>query len=208
MKEVLMVELAEADGLEVSRYRLVRPDRGMGLVTDLLVELGEDISRPGLARTPKRAWESLLELTQGYFIEPEDVLGDAMFDESYDEMVSIGGIEFFSLCEHHMLPFFGRAHVAYVPDGRIVGLSKLPRIVDLFSRRLQVQERLTTQIADTLQDLLRPKGVGLVIEASHLCLMMRGVQKQSSLTTTTAMRGVFQTDSSIRNEFLSRSRAH
>ena len=203
-----MVELAEADGLEVSRYRLVRPDRGMGLVTDLLVELGEDISRPGLARTPKRAWESLLELTQGYFIEPEDVLGDAMFDESYDEMVSIGGIEFFSLCEHHMLPFFGRAHVAYVPDGRIVGLSKLPRIVDLFSRRLQVQERLTTQIADTLQDLLRPKGVGLVIEASHLCLMMRGVQKQSSLTTTTAMRGVFQTDSSIRNEFLSRSRAH
>jgi GTP cyclohydrolase I len=131
-----------------------------------------------------------------------EVVGDAIFDESYDEMVVVRGIEFYSLCEHHMLPFFGTCDVAYIPDGRIVGLSKVPRMVDLFSHRLQVQERLTTQIAEALEDALQPKGVGVVIQASHLCMMMRGVEKQHSRTTTSAMRGLFKTDSRTRTEFL------
>ncbi|MDQ2744054.1 MAG: GTP cyclohydrolase I FolE [Chloroflexota bacterium] len=175
---------------------------GEVLVERLLEELGEDPDREGLEQTPRRVWRSLSYLTEGYNQEPADVIGDAIFAEQYDEMVMVRDIEFYSLCEHHLLPFFGHAHVAYVPDGRIVGLSKLPRLVDLFSHRLQVQERLTTQIAEALETALLPKGVGVIIEASHLCMMMRGVQKQRSLTTTSAMRGVFKTDPRTRSEFL------
>jgi GTP cyclohydrolase IA len=178
------------------------PARGRQLVAHLLTELGEDPSREGLVRTPARVWESLSYLTDGYALDVAEVVGDAIFQEEYDEMVVVRDIELYSLCEHHLLPFFGRAHVAYIPDGRIVGLSKLPRIVDLFSRRLQVQERLTAQIADAIEETLRPRGVGVVIEASHLCMMMRGVQKQNSTTMTSALRGAFKTDSDTRSTFL------
>lgn len=176
--------------------------RGAALVERLLEALGEDPGREGLQKTPERVWNSLSYLTEGYALDIEDVIGDAVFEEPYDEMVVVRDIELYSLCEHHLLPFFGRAHVAYIPDGRIVGLSKLPRVVDLFSRRLQVQERLTTQIADALDEVLQPKGVGVVLEASHLCMMMRGVQKQNSATVTSAMRGLFKTDPRTRAEFL------
>ncbi len=176
--------------------------RGPQLITRLLEALGEDPAREGLNRTPERVWNSLSYLTDGYGQEVADVFGDAVFEEQYDEMVVVRDIELYSLCEHHLLPFFGRAHVAYIPDGRIVGLSKLPRVVDLFSRRLQVQERLTSQIADAIDEVLDPKGVGVVIEAAHLCMMMRGVQKQNSATVTSAMRGIFKTDPRTRSEFL------
>lgn len=176
--------------------------RRESLLRRLIEELGEDPEREGLVRTPHRVWESLAFLTDGYNRDVMEVVGEALFEELYDEMVTVRDIEFYSLCEHHMLPFFGRCHVAYIPNGRIVGLSKLPRIVDLFSHRLQVQERLTTQIAQALQEVLQPRGVGVVIEASHLCMMMRGVEKQNSRTTTSAMRGIFKTDSRTRSEFL------
>jgi GTP cyclohydrolase I len=182
--------------------RRTEPSVGLQLVTRLLEELGEDPSREGLERTPQRVWKSLSVLTSGYDQDVVDVVGQALFEEAYDEMVVVRDIEFYSLCEHHLLPFFGRAHIAYIPDGRIVGLSKLPRLVDMFSHRLQVQERLTNQIAEALEEVLQPQGVGVVIEASHLCLMMRGVQKQSSQTLTSAMRGSFKTDSRTRAEFL------
>jgi GTP cyclohydrolase IA len=172
------------------------------LVERLLDELGEDPEREGLRQTPQRVWRSLSYLTDGYSQDVFEVVGDALFEESYDEMVVVRDIEFYSLCEHHMLPFFGNAHVAYIPDGRIVGLSKLPRIVDLFSHRLQVQERLTTQIAEALEEVLQPRGVAVVVEASHLCMMMRGVQKQHSQTVTSAMRGIFKDDPRTRSEFL------
>jgi GTP cyclohydrolase IA len=175
---------------------------GQRLVRRLIEELGEDPEREGLLRTPSRVWESLSTLTDGYNQDVFDVVGDALFEEAYDEMVTVHNIEFYSLCEHHMLPFFGVCHISYIPDGRIVGLSKLPRIVDLFSHRLQVQERLTTGVADALCEVLRPKGVGVVVEASHLCMMMRGVEKQQSRTSTSAMRGVFKTDHRTRAEFL------
>jgi GTP cyclohydrolase I len=164
--------------------------------------LGEDLSREGLERTPQRVWKSLAYLTSGYDQDVADVIGEALFEERYDQMVVVRDIEFYSLCEHHMLPFFGRAHIAYVPDGRVVGLSKLPRIVEVFSRRLQVQERLTTQIAEALEEALQPQGVAVVIEASHLCMMMRGVQSQNYQTLTSAMRSIFQTDARTRSEFL------
>jgi GTP cyclohydrolase I len=175
---------------------------GAQLVTRLLEELGEDPHREGLERTPLRVWQSLSFLTEGYEQDMAEVVGEAIFAEQYDEMIVVRDIEFYSLCEHHLLPFFGRAHIAYIPDGRIVGLSKLPRLVDMFSHRLQVQERLTTQIAAALEAVLQPQGVGVVVEASHLCMMMRGVQKQSSQTLTSAMRGSFKTDSRTRAEFL------
>lgn len=194
------------DASEVLAHSIAAPavlaPRGEVLVRRLLEELGEDPQREGLVNTPHRVWESLSQLTSGYDADMMDVIGDAIFTESYNEMVVVRDIEFYSLCEHHVLPFFGTCHVAYIPDGRILGLSKLPRIVDLFSHRLQVQERLTTQIAGALEEAINPKGVGVVIEASHLCMMMRGVQKQSSRTTTSAMRGLFQTDSRTRSEFL------
>jgi GTP cyclohydrolase I len=171
-------------------------------VRSLLEEIGEHPERDGLLDTPKRVRKSLAFLTQGYQQDPYAVLGTAIFEEDYDEMVVVKDIEFYSLCEHHMLPFFGKAHIAYIPNGRIVGLSKLPRLVEIYARRLQVQERLTTQIAETLHDLLDPIGVGVVIEASHLCMMMRGVQKQSSTTVTSCLLGRFKDDDKTRAEFL------
>ena len=173
------------------------------LVYRTLELLGEDPEREGLKKTPQRVANSLTWLTRGYDMDVRDVVGDAVFNETHSSMVMVRDIELYSLCEHHMLPFFGRAHIAYIPDGKIVGLSKLPRIVDMFARRLQVQERLTEQIAQAVQDVLAPKGVGVVIEAMHLCMMMRGVQKQNSQTVTSAVRGIFRNDARTREEFLS-----
>ena len=172
------------------------------LVRRQLALLGEDPDREGLLKTPDRVSRSLGWLTRGYSLSVADAVGDAVFEEEHSSMVMVRDIEFYSLCEHHMLPFFGKAHVAYVPNGRIVGLSKLPRIVEIFARRLQVQERLTEQIADALDDVLAPAGVGVVLEASHLCMMMRGVEKQNSATITSALRGVFRECPMTRAEFL------
>ncbi|MBA6315932.1 GTP cyclohydrolase I FolE [Cellulophaga baltica] len=163
--------------------------------------VGEDITREGLVKTPERAAKAMLYLTQGYQQDPVEILKGAMFKESYDDMVIIKDIELYSLCEHHMLPFFGKAHIAYIPNGHIVGLSKIPRVVDVFARRLQVQERLTHDILECLNNTLKPKGVAVVIEASHMCMMMRGVQKQNSVTTTSGFRGQFEKQET-RNEFL------
>ncbi|MGH7622986.1 MAG: GTP cyclohydrolase I FolE [Gemmatimonadaceae bacterium] len=168
------------------------------LVRRELELLGEDPEREGLRRTPQRVANSLTWLTRGYDMDVRDVVGSAVFNETHSSMVMVRDIELYSLCEHHMLPFFGRAHIAYIPDGKIVGLSKLPRIVEMFARRLQVQERLTEQIAQAVQDVLEPKGVGVVIEAMHLCMMMRGVQKQNSQTVTSAVRGIFRNDARTR----------
>jgi GTP cyclohydrolase I len=173
-----------------------------GLTRELLAALGEDPDREALLRTPARVAQSLRFLTQGYGVEVKDVIRDAVYAEPYEEMVLVRDVEVYSLCEHHMLPFYGRAHIAYMPRGRIVGLSKLPRVVDVFARRLQVQERLTTQIAEALDEALHPYGVAVVIEAFHLCMMMRGVQKQNSQTVTSALTGVFRTDPKTRSEFL------
>jgi GTP cyclohydrolase IA len=172
------------------------------LVRRQLALLGEDPGRDGLLKTPERVAKSLAWLTRGYALDPASVIGDAVFEEEHESMVLVRDIEMYSMCEHHMLPFFGKVHVAYIPDGRIVGLSKIPRLVEVFARRLQVQERLTEQVAEALTAVLRPKGVGVVIEAAHLCMMMRGVEKQTSSTITSALRGVFRTDSKTRDEFL------
>ncbi len=169
--------------------------------TDLLLGIGENPKREGLLKTPERASKAMQFLTQGYDQDAEAILRSAMFEEDYSEMVIVKDIELYSLCEHHMLPFFGKAHIAYIPNGRIVGLSKLPRIVDVFARRLQVQERLTLQIRDCIQNTLQPLGVAVVIEASHFCMMMRGVQKQNSTTTTSAFTGAFERHET-RSEFL------
>ncbi len=167
----------------------------------ILSEIGEDTGREGLLKTPERAAKAMLFLTQGYRQNAVDILKSAMFKETYSEMVIIKDIELYSLCEHHMLPFFGKAHVAYIPDGHIVGLSKIPRVVDVFARRLQVQERLTDDIVECINNTLKPRGVAVVIEAAHMCMMMRGVQKQNSVTTTSGFRGQFE-KSETRNEFL------
>ena len=172
------------------------------LVRRQLELLGEDPAREGLVKTPSRVSSALEFLTQGYDMSVDDVIGDALFEESHENMVMVRDIELYSLCEHHMLPFYGKAHIAYIPNGRIVGLSKLPRVVDVFARRLQVQERLTEQVAQALSDFLEPRGVGVVIEAFHLCMMMRGVQKQNSRTITSSLRGVFRDDQATRDEFL------
>lgn len=172
------------------------------LVHDILEQLGEDPTRDGLRDTPARVAASLRWLTRGYQMSVEDVVGDAVFEEKHENMILVRDIEIYSLCEHHMLPFFGRAHVAYLPNGRIVGLSKIPRVVEVFARRLQVQERLTDQVADALCRVLKPLGVGVVIEAYHLCMMMRGVEKQNSKTITSALRGSFREDGMTRDEFL------
>ncbi len=172
------------------------------LIRRQLELIGEDPGREGLLRTPARVARSLTWLTQGYEMDVRDVVGDALFDDPHDNMIMVRDIELYSMCEHHLIPFYGRAHVAYIPDGRIVGLSKLPRVVDVFARRLQVQERLTEQIAQALTDILEPRGVGVVVEAYHLCMMMRGVQKQNSRTITSALRGVFRDDAKTRDEFL------
>ncbi len=168
---------------------------------ELIYRFDQDPSRDGLLRTPERAARTMDFLTQGYRQDPKQILTDALFDVEYDEMVIVRDIEMFSLCEHHMLPFFGRVHIAYVPDGKVVGLSKLPRLVDAFARRLQVQERMTRQIADAVAEAISPRGVGVVIEARHLCMMMRGVEKQGSSTVTSAMLGIFE-QQSTRAEFL------
>ena len=173
------------------------------LYRELLVRIGEDPTRDGLIDTPKRVEKSMAYLTRGYTQDVNSVLHGALFDVDYDEMVIVKDIEFYSLCEHHLLPFFGKAHVAYVPHGKVIGLSKIPRIVDVFSRRLQVQERLTRQIADAITSAIHPQGVSVILEASHLCMMMRGVEKQHSSTITSAMLGVFKTQLQTRNEFLS-----
>ena len=180
-----------------------QPSTVADLIRELLEVLGENPGREGLLRTPVRVEQTLKFLTQGYWENPELLFKTARFVEQYDEMVLVRDIDYFSLCEHHMIPFFGKCHVAYIPDGKIVGLSKIPRLVDLFSRRLQVQERLTCQIAETLQEYLKPKGVGVVMEAQHLCTMMRGVQKQNTKMVTSSMLGIFRTDSKTRMEFLS-----
>jgi GTP cyclohydrolase IA len=171
-------------------------------VHTILHELGEDPEREGLLRTPQRVSEALKFLTSGYHQDVYEVLNNAIFEEKYNEMVIVRDIDVFSLCEHHLLPFYGRAHVAYIPNGKIVGLSKLPRVVDMYAKRLQVQERLTQQIAQTLHEVLQPDGVAVVIEARHMCMMMRGVEKQNSLATTSAMLGVFQQEQKTRTEFL------
>ena len=173
------------------------------LVRDVLKELGEDPCREGLSKTPERVAKAFRYLTSGYALTVPEILNGAVFTEPYDEMVVVKDIEVYSLCEHHLLPFFGKAHIAYLPAGRIVGLSKLARLVDMFARRLQVQERLTTQIAEALREALQPAGVAVVIEAFHFCMMMRGVEKQNSLAVTSCMLGTFRTDARTRGEFLS-----
>jgi len=173
------------------------------LIEKLLLHIGEDPQRQGLERTPERVARMWAELTEGYRVNPEALVNDALFDVSYDEMVVVRDIELYSMCEHHLLPFYGYAHVAYIPNGRVLGLSKIPRVVEMYSRRLQVQERLTEQIAQFLDDLLHPQGVAVVIEAAHMCAMMRGVKKANARMVTSAMRGIFKTSARTRSEFLS-----
>lgn len=186
---------------QLEEYNIEITDEVKNFYGRILDEIGEDTEREGLLKTPERAAKALLFLTQGYRQDAVNILKGAMFKESYSEMVIIKDIELYSLCEHHMLPFFGKAHVAYIPDGHIVGLSKIPRVVDVFARRLQVQERLTDDILECINQTLKPKGVAVVIEASHMCMMMRGVQKQNSVTTTSGFRGQFE-KIETRNEFL------
>jgi GTP cyclohydrolase I len=173
------------------------------LYREMLARIGEDPTRDGLLRTPERMEKSMAFLTRGYTMDVTTVLHDALFDVDYDEMVIVKDIEFFSMCEHHLLPFFGKAHIAYVPNGKVIGLSKIPRLVDVFARRLQVQERLTRQVGDAITEAINPQGVAVILEAQHLCMMMRGVEKQHSSTVTSAMLGVFKTQLQTRNEFLS-----
>lgn len=168
----------------------------------VLSQIGENPEREGLLRTPERVAKALQFLTQGYDIKPEEILRSALFNEEYSEMVIVKDIEVYSMCEHHMLPFFGKAHIAYIPNGTIVGLSKIPRVVDAFSRRLQVQERLTIEIRDCIQETLKPKGVAVVLECQHMCMQMRGVQKQNSVTTSSAFTGLFLSNDSTRKEFI------
>jgi len=173
------------------------------LVREILIRLGEDPQREGLLRTPERVHHAFQFLTKGYQQDPDAMLKNALFTVSYDEMVIVKDVEVFSLCEHHMLPFFGKVHVAYIPNGKVIGLSKIPRLIEIFSRRLQIQERLTTQIAETIQKAIQPQGVGVVIEARHLCMMMRGVEKQHSSAVTSSMLGCFRDEQETRTEFLS-----
>lgn len=173
-----------------------------GLIEEILHRIGEDPARDGLVRTPQRVAKALGELTEGYRMDVNAVVNDAIFEDNGQEMVLVKDIEFYSLCEHHMLPFYGRIHIAYIPDGKIIGLSKLARLADIFARRLQVQERLTNQVADALVEQLAPRGVAVMVEAVHFCMMMRGVQKQNSSTVTSAMRGVFVVDPERRHEFM------
>ncbi|MFM7644171.1 MAG: GTP cyclohydrolase I FolE [Sphingomonadales bacterium] len=172
------------------------------LYAKVLKEIGEDPNREGLLKTPERVAKAMQFLTNGYQLNPDEIIESAIFHEDYSEMVIVKDIEVYSMCEHHMLPFFGKAHVAYIPDGKIVGLSKIPRIVDAFSRRLQVQERLTLEIRDAIQRTLAPKGVAVVIECAHMCMQMRGVQKQNSVTTTSAFTGLFMNNDATRREFI------
>jgi GTP cyclohydrolase I len=173
-----------------------------GSIEAVLKELGEDPGRDGLLKTPHRVAKAMRFFTQGYQQDPAEILTGALFDVDYDEMVLVKDIDFYSLCEHHLVPFFGRVHVAYIPKGKVVGLSKIPRTVEIFARRLQVQERLTMDVAQTLETVLKPKGVGVVVEAKHLCMMMRGVEKQNSFAVTSSLRGTFESDPKTRSEFI------
>lgn len=186
---------------QFEEYNIDIKDEVKDRYKSIINDLGEDVTREGIIKTPERAAKAMMFLTQGYHMDAAEILRSAMFKEDYNEMVIVKDIEVYSLCEHHMLPFFGKAHIAYIPDGQIVGLSKLPRVVDVFARRLQVQERLTHNILECLNDTLKPQGVAVVIEASHMCMMMRGVQKQNSKTTTSGFRGQFE-KIETRNEFL------
>ncbi|HEX6923879.1 MAG TPA: GTP cyclohydrolase I FolE [Longimicrobiaceae bacterium] len=200
---------AEADGTIPEEDLLSEEGRELVRIVRRQLELlGEDPDREGLLRTPARVAKSLRWLTRGHRMSVEEAIGDAIFDEDHHNMVLVKDIEMYSLCEHHMLPFFGKVHIGYIPNGRIVGLSKLPRVVEVFARRLQVQERMTEQIAGALMDVLQPQGVGVVVEAAHLCMMMRGVEKQNSKTITSAMKGIFLEDLKTREEFLRLSMTH
>ncbi len=185
-----------------------QPDPIEPHVRGILEELGEDPERDGLVRTPNRVARSLRFLTKGYAEDPVTILNNALFDVTYDEMVLVKDIDFFSLCEHHILPFFGRVHVAYIPNGKVVGLSKIPRLVEMFARRLQVQERFTMQIAETIEKVLAPRGVAVVAESIHLCMMMRGVEQQNAFAITSSLKGVFQADPKTRSEFMELIRHH
>ncbi|WP_455169758.1 GTP cyclohydrolase I FolE [Aegicerativicinus sediminis] len=185
----------------MEEYSMQANEKISSFYKEIIGAVGENVTREGLLKTPERAAKAMQFLTQGYEQDAEAILRSAMFNESYNEMVIVKDIEIYSLCEHHMLPFYGKAHIAYIPDGKIVGLSKIPRVVDVFARRLQVQERLTEQILDCINNTLNPQGAAVVIEAAHMCMMMRGVQKQNSVTTTSGFRGQFQ-HNETRNEFL------
>jgi len=194
--------MSNTKGTKARDRRAARATPFQNEVHHILGALGEDPDRAGLAKTPERVEKSLRWLTRGYDLSVMDAVGDALFEEQHSSMILVKDIELYSLCEHHILPFFGRAHVAYIPNGRIVGLSKLPRLVEVFARRLQVQERLTDEIADAIMDVLQPHGVGVLIEATHLCMAMRGVEKQNSRTVTSSVRGIFRSDIRTREEFL------
>ncbi len=191
-----------ATNLEVMDPREIYDPNFEALVRQMLIRVGEDPEREGLKRTPLRVAKAMDFLTSGHTVALEEILNNALFEDASEEMVIVKDIEFYSLCEHHMLPFFGKAHIGYLPNGKIIGLSKIARIVDLFARRLQVQERITNQVADTMMEILNARGVAVVLEASHFCMMMRGVQKQNSSTVTSAMRGAFQDDPNLRREFM------
>lgn len=192
----------EIEGFErVDQYNEEKTDKLAGYYKNILTELGEDVEREGLQKTPERVAKAMQFLTHGYNIDASEILKSAMFKEDHSQMVIVKDIEIYSMCEHHMLPFLGKAHIAYIPNGWIVGLSKIPRVVDVFARRLQVQERLTDQIKNCIQDTLNPQGVAVVIEARHLCMQMRGIQKQNSVTTTSSFTGAFEKDST-RKEFI------
>jgi len=190
--------------------QIVRPDQALieDHYRDILRFIGEDPEREGLLRTPHRVVEALKFLTRGYTQDVDALLNGAIFNEEYDDMVVVRDIELYSLCEHHLLPFFGKAHIAYIPNGRIVGLSKIPRLVDMYARRLQVQERLTTEIAEAIEEALQPRGVGVVIEAAHMCMRMRGVEKQDSSMVTSHVMGAFRTDRATRQEFMALVKGH
>jgi len=194
-RNILMKESVESTTLTSATFE--------DLMREMLIRLGENPDREGLVRTPERVHKAYDFLTKGYAEDPEAMLKKALFTVTYDEMVIVKDVEMFSLCEHHMLPFFGKVHVAYIPNGKVIGLSKIPRLIEIFSRRLQIQERLTTQIAETIQKTIEPQGVGVVIEARHLCMMMRGVEKQHSAAVTSSMLGCFRDEQETRTEFLS-----
>lgn len=201
-KNMSMADENEMDGYQkIDRYNQQKIDKLSGHYSTILKEIGENPNRDGLKRTPERVAKALQYLTHGYDLDPAELLRSAMFKEDYSQMVIVKDIEIYSLCEHHLLPFFGKAHVAYIPDGCIVGLSKIPRVVDAFARRLQVQERLTNEIRDCIHDTIKPLGVAVVIEARHLCMSMRGIQKQNSVTTTSAFTGEFENETT-RSEFM------
>lgn len=203
MHQTLMIDHEEIDGYsKIDQYNERIVMSCAKSYSNIIKQIGEDVGREGLSKTPERAAKAIQYLTHGYDIKPADILKSAMFKEDYSQMVIVKDIEIYSLCEHHMLPFFGKAHVAYIPNGHIVGLSKIPRVVDAFARRLQVQERLTNEIRDCIQETLMPMGVAIVIEAQHLCMQMRGVQKQNSITTTSAFTGEFLKEKT-RSEFIS-----